>query len=161
MNSASLSISMSYAVPAALQLRLTGNPALAYWARHMKSYRIQDTAYLIFRHSLESRGSVWGNSGGFEPLVGSTRQFSYGAGSFQGPGIEVFRLSNRPSSTHLRVFGERNVSAHIVSRVPHAHCADRFRLVAPGQLGRSTLTLQTFFRLRFQDIPQVPLLRLR
>jgi hypothetical protein len=45
MNSASFSISMSYAVPTALQLRLTSNPALAKWARHMTSYRTQNTAY--------------------------------------------------------------------------------------------------------------------
>ena len=45
MNSASFSISMSYAVPTALQLRLTNNPVLAYWARHMTSYRTQNTAY--------------------------------------------------------------------------------------------------------------------
>jgi hypothetical protein len=37
---------------------------------------------------LESRGSVWGNSGGFEPLVGNFRQSSYGAGPFLVPPLE-------------------------------------------------------------------------
>jgi len=31
---------------------------------------------------LESRGSVWGYGAGFEPLIGNTRQSSYGAGAF-------------------------------------------------------------------------------
>ena len=41
-------------------------------------------------------GSVWGTSGGFEPLIRTIRQSSYGAGFFQGPGTEAFRLGNRP-----------------------------------------------------------------
>ena len=49
------------------------------------------------------RGSVCGNSGGCELSVESIWQFYYGAGSFQGPGIEVCPLGKTSSTVDLEL----------------------------------------------------------